>query len=68
MAPVTDNLIAGSVEVDALPDGGVFVRAGTDEHDGPVLTFTREEWVAFVAGIKNGEFDAASPDVASPDR
>jgi hypothetical protein len=26
--------------------------------DGPVLTFTRDEWAAFVAGVRAGEFDA----------
>lgn len=26
--------------------------------DGPVLTFTRAEWEAFLAGAKAGEFDA----------
>ncbi len=25
--------------------------------DSPVLSFTRDEWTAFVAGVKNGEFD-----------
>ena len=25
--------------------------------DGPALHFTREEWTAFVAGVKAGEFD-----------
>lgn len=25
--------------------------------DGPVLTFTRDEWDAFVAGVRAGEFD-----------
>lgn len=25
--------------------------------DGPVLRFTPDEWNAFVAGVKNGEFD-----------
>lgn len=24
---------------------------------GPALRFTREEWAAFVAGVKAGEFD-----------
>jgi predicted secreted Zn-dependent protease len=24
---------------------------------GPVLTFTREEWHAFIDGVKQGEFD-----------
>jgi hypothetical protein len=65
---VTDNLIAGSVEVGSLPDGGISVRDSRDVQDGPVLAFTREEWAAFVAGVKNGEFDPALPDGASPDR
>jgi hypothetical protein len=25
--------------------------------DGPVLTFNAEEWAAFVAGVRDGEFD-----------
>ena len=25
--------------------------------DSPLLTFTRNEWVDFIAGVKNGEFD-----------
>lgn len=29
----------------------------TKAADGPELRFTREEWAAFVAGVKNGEFD-----------
>ena len=68
MRPVTDNQIAGSVEVRTLSDGGVSVRDCSDGQDGPALAFTREEWAAFVAGVKNGEFDPALPDVASPDR
>jgi hypothetical protein len=29
------------------------------DQDGPVLCFTVEEWKAFVAGVKAGEFDLA---------
>ncbi len=29
----------------------------TKDRSGPVLTFTREEWEAFVGGAKDGEFD-----------
>ncbi len=29
----------------------------TKSADLPPLRFTREEWAAFVAGVKNGEFD-----------
>jgi hypothetical protein len=34
----------------------VAVRDSKDK-TGPVLTFTRDEWAAFVAGAKDGEFD-----------
>lgn len=34
--------------------GKVFVRGSGD---GPVLTFTRNEWAAFIAGAQDGEFD-----------
>jgi hypothetical protein len=42
------------VEV-AIADEGVFIR-NSRESEGSVLTFTRAEWDAFVAGIKDGEF------------
>lgn len=28
------------------------------EQDGPILFFTPEEWAAFTAGVRAGEFDA----------
>lgn len=38
-----------------LPRGAVAVRDAKDRtHE---LIFTAEEWAAFVAGVKNGEFD-----------
>jgi hypothetical protein len=37
-------------------DGRVALRA-SGETDGPVVLFTPAEWVAFVAGVKAGEFD-----------
>ncbi|HST66853.1 MAG TPA: DUF397 domain-containing protein [Mycobacteriales bacterium] len=43
------------VEV-ALATDGVGVR-DTKDREGPVLRFTRAEWDAFVAGVRNGEFD-----------
>ena len=43
------------VEVAILPDA-VVVRDSKNP-DGPTLTFTPDEWEAFVAGAKNGEFD-----------
>lgn len=44
------------VEVGRTPDGGVAVRDRKDT-DGAPLVFTPEEWTAFVAGVKAGEFD-----------
>ncbi|HEY0637813.1 MAG TPA: DUF397 domain-containing protein [Pseudonocardiaceae bacterium] len=39
-------------------DGRVAVRNSGDP-DGPVVEFSRDEWAAFVLGVKNGEFDPA---------
>ena len=44
-----------SVEV-AVLDVGVAVRDSRTP-EGPVLFFTPDEWSAFVAGAKDGEFD-----------
>lgn len=51
----------GSVEVMFLPgvsdDGGtVLVRDGK-RTDGPRLAFNRAEWLAFLAGVTDREFD-----------
>jgi hypothetical protein len=43
------------VEV-AQVNGGMAVRDSKDP-DGPVLWFTRDEWVAFQGGMLAGEFD-----------
>ena len=50
--PYSDNC----VEV-AFVDGAIAVRDSKDP-GGPVLVFTPGEWDAFVAGAKDGEFDA----------
>lgn len=44
------------VEVAADLPGVVGVRDSKDRQ-GPVLAFTPDEWRAFVAGVKDGEFD-----------
>jgi hypothetical protein len=44
------------VEFAALADGAVAVRNSRDPH-GPALVYTRAEIAAFVAGVKDGEFD-----------
>jgi len=36
----------------------VLLRDSKDP-DGPVLRFTPEEWKAFIAGVKDGQFDIA---------
>lgn len=45
------------VEV-ARTSGAVLIRHSRERHRRP-LAFTRDEWAAFVAGVKNGEFDPA---------
>ena len=46
----------GCVEV-ALNLDGAYVRDTKDGGDGPILHFTDEEWDAFGAAMKAGEFD-----------
>jgi Domain of unknown function (DUF397) len=46
------------VEVGIHGDG-VAVRDTKAAGYGPVLVFTHEEWAAFLAGAKGGEFDLA---------
>lgn len=40
----------------AFHEDGALVRDSKDR-GGPVLSFTRDEWAAFVAAVKDGEFD-----------
>jgi hypothetical protein len=44
------------VEVAASVDGHVGVRDSKDQQ-GPILVFAPGEWVAFTAGVRDGEFD-----------
>ncbi|HEY2507052.1 MAG TPA: DUF397 domain-containing protein [Streptosporangiaceae bacterium] len=46
------------VEVATNLPGIVAVRDSKDR-DGAVLTFTPDEWIAFVNGARSGEFDLA---------
>lgn len=50
------NPSGNCVEVAALPDGGVAVR-NSRHQSGPALVYTRAEIAAFMAGVKDGEFD-----------
>jgi hypothetical protein len=45
----------GCVEVAPLPDGGVAIRDSKDPA-GPVLSFTRHEWLSFLDGLHRGDF------------
>lgn len=55
----------GCVELAPLDGGGVAVRDSKDQA-GPVLTFSRHEWVSFLDGMAKGEFDhLARPDAAT---
>jgi hypothetical protein len=45
------------VEVATLADGGTAVRDSKQHGTGPVLRFTRAEWDAFIASVKDGEFN-----------
>jgi len=47
------------VEVADLPSGRIGVRSSGDPL-GPVLRFSPDEWHAFLAGVKLGEFDSLS--------
>jgi Domain of unknown function (DUF397) len=44
------------VEIAVLPDGGWAVRDSKDP-GGPKLAIASDEWAAFTAGVKAGEFD-----------
>jgi hypothetical protein len=45
------------VEVGALKDGRVGIRDTKDREMGPVLTFSRSQWNAFLADVVRGGFD-----------
>jgi hypothetical protein len=56
--------LGNCVEVGLPPEGGVLVRDTKDVSRAP-LSFTEEEWKAFVAGVKAGEFDMFGPQPSS---
>jgi hypothetical protein len=68
-APITwcKSSLSGGNSVDcvevAFAQEDVLVRHSRNP-DGPVLSFTRSEWRAFLAGTRNGEFDL--PDTPTP--
>jgi len=46
----------GCVEVRLLEDGTIALRDSKDRSKDPHL-FNQNEWIAFLAGVRNGEFD-----------
>lgn len=54
------NPTGSCVEVAGLPGGAVAVR-NSRHPSGPALVYTRAEVAAFLAGVKNGEFDDLCP-------
>ena len=51
--------LSGCVEVAHLGQR-VHVRDAKQQGAGPVLTFNSTEWLAFVRGVRAGEFDGPS--------
>ena len=50
------NPSGNCVEAAALPDGGIALR-NSRYPSGPALVYSRAEISAFLAGVKDGEFD-----------
>jgi hypothetical protein len=49
------------VEVRYDEDGGTVHVRNSRVPDGPVVTYADEEWDAFLARVKNGEYNRAAP-------
>ena len=49
------NPVCAEVRID--PNGSVQMRNSQDGDDALILTFTHQEWEAFLDGVKAGEFD-----------
>jgi hypothetical protein len=47
---------SGCVAVAKFTDNSVKIR-DTKDKEGPVLSFTKQEWEAFLGGVKRGEFE-----------
>lgn len=56
----SDSNGGNCVEVGPLTDGSGRVAVRHSHHpEGSVIVYTRAEWVAFLAGARDGEFDFA---------
>jgi len=47
----------GGTCVEVAGYGGLVLMRDSKDPFGPVLVFTPQEWVSFVKGVKQGEFD-----------
>jgi predicted secreted Zn-dependent protease len=47
----------GGACVRVAPAGEMILLGDSKNPDGPILSYTRTEWEAFITGIKRGEFD-----------
>ncbi len=47
----------GGACVQVAAAGEMILLGDSKSPHGPTLSYTRDEWEAFVSGIKNGEFD-----------
>jgi hypothetical protein len=54
MRSAQDNCVEVSYQTDQAT---VLVRDTKADGKGPVLSFTRGEWTAFLAGVQDGEFN-----------
>jgi predicted secreted Zn-dependent protease len=75
MSKREEEHVTGSARVlwrkSAASGGGNCVEVGFTEEvvlirnskapSGPVVSFSRSEWVAFLVGVRDGEFDCAVP-------
>lgn len=53
------SMTGNCVEVSLDTGDRAAVRDSKAQGRGPVLVFTAEEWAAFLAGVRDGEFDLA---------
>ena len=54
----SSNTSGQCVEAGPLADGSGRVAVRHSHHpDGSIIVYTKEEWAAFLAGAKDGEFD-----------
>lgn len=45
--------------VEAAEIAGIVAIRDSKNPQGPILRFTKQEWIAFVAGVRDGEFEFA---------